>query len=111
MSLKRALEKIPDDRTSEAAAKDILRLFRHHPDESLSVNDVARRAGLNESTVGMILCVLADSYVLSSDADRYLYHRDTIVDMEIERFLRRAETHNEFVQSNVAKFRERYGVH
>jgi DNA-binding IclR family transcriptional regulator len=111
MSLKRALEKIPDDRTSETAAKDILRLFRHHPDESLSVNDVARRSGLNESTVGMILCVLADSYVLSADADRYLYHRDTIVDMEIERFLRRAETHNEFVQSNVAKFRERYGVH
>jgi len=59
----------------------------------------------------MILCVLAGSYVLSADSDRYRYHRDTIVDMEIERFLRRAETHNEFVQANVAKFRERYGAH
>jgi hypothetical protein len=109
MSLKRALERLPGDRATECAVREVLQLFRIHPGEWLTADEVARRLESPESLVSGILAQLSDGFVLGAEGDRYAYERDSYTDMEIDRFLKRVDTHTGLVQSNVAKFRERYG--
>ena len=58
-----------------------------------------------------MLSVLDEFFVLDSDDDpaRYCYERDRLLELEIDRFLRRADTHSDALQHNVEKFRQRYG--
>lgn len=109
MSLRRALERLPGDRVTECAVREVLQLFRIHPGEWLVPSEVGRRLDRPEPLVSGILAQLSEGFVLRSEGDRYAYERDSFTDMEIDRFLKRVDTHTDLVQSNVAKFRERYG--
>lgn len=110
MSLRRALDHLPGDRGTEAAVREILQLLRVRKSEHLSADEIARRIERPYSAVGMLLSELADARVLHLEDARYGYLSDPVTDLEVERFMRRAESHSVFVQSNVAKFRERYGT-
>jgi hypothetical protein len=110
MSLRRALDKLPGDRGTEAAVREVLQLLRVRKGEHLSTDDVSRRVERPLSTISVLLSELADARVLHLDGTRYAYLSDPVTDLEVERFLRRAESHSVFVQANVAKFRERYGT-
>jgi hypothetical protein len=110
MSLRRALEHLPCDRGTEAAVRETLQLLRIRKGEHLSVDDVARRLERPFSTISVLLSELADARVLHLEGTRYGYVSDPVTDLEVERFLRRAECHSVLVQTNLAKFRERYGT-
>ena len=109
MGLRQAIERLPSDRATEATVRETLELFRIHAGQALSQADVAHRLERSESLVRVILSALTDSFVLRRDGIRYVYLRDSCVDLEIDRFMARADSHSAFVQNNVAKFRERYG--
>lgn len=109
MGLRRAIDRLPGDRATENAVREALELFRIHSGEALTQHDVARRLERPESLVAVVLSALTECFVLRSDGSWFTYHHDSSIDLEIDRFMRRADTSSAFVQSNVAKFRERYG--
>lgn len=113
MSLRSALERLPADRETQAALREILSLFRRNEGEPLSSARVTQVTEMHAAAVEEILGVLRRSFVLDScgDPPRYVYRTDGLLELEIDRFMRRAETHSGRLQSNVEKFRNRYGQH
>lgn len=111
MSLNTALGRLPGDRTTEATVREVLELMRVRSSDSMSAQEVARRLERQESVVTVILSTLVDTYVLRADGDRFRYDPDPLNDLDVRRFLARAATHSQLVQTNVARFRERYGHH
>jgi hypothetical protein len=109
VSLRKALEHLPGDRATESLVREIVHLLRVHLGESLSVDEIAKRLERHESTVAVVLSELADAFVLCRDGLRYSYVRDPIVELDVDRFMARAESHSALVQTNVAKFRGRIG--
>jgi hypothetical protein len=106
---RKAHDRLKADRTTENTVCEIIGLLRRNPGESLTVSEVAHRLGRPETLVAMVLLELADAFVLLNDGLRYKYLRDPVVEMDVERFLRRTDGNNAFVQTNIAKFRDRYG--
>jgi hypothetical protein len=111
VSVNRALERLPGDRATEATVREVLEVMRIHRHETISSHEVARRLERPEHLVSVILSALADAYVLIAEGGQYRYDADPLNDMDVERFVRRADSHSRVVQNNVAKFRERYGHH
>lgn len=109
MSLRKALDRLPGDLATENAVREVLQLLRIRTGEPLSVAEIARRLERPEGSVAVILLELADAFVLHRDSLSYSYVCDSVVEMDVDRFMRRAESHSTFVQTNVAKFRDRYG--
>jgi hypothetical protein len=109
MGLRQAIGRLPGDRATENTVREALELFRIHDGEPLAPHEVARRLERPEAVVSVVLSALTECFVLRCDGSRFTYHRDSSIDLEIDRFMRRTDTHSAFVQSNVAKFRERYG--
>ena len=111
MTLRKALERIPTDRTTKAALKDALTMIRHHEGEPLSSLGVSEAIGRDPQEVQTLMEVLAESFVLDFDSttQRYTYRCDVLVDVEIDRYLRFAHEHSGRVQNNVERFRQRYG--
>ncbi len=89
--------------------RDVLELMRIHVGEGLSPAEVGRRLQRPEDAVRTILSELAGGFVLTREGERYRYDRDALIDLDIQRFLRRSQQHAQFTQNNVAKFRDRFG--
>lgn len=111
MSLRTALERFSADRATDAAVREVLALFTRHPGEWLEPGHVAGMADVSQSLAEHVLGVLRSAFVLDFDDDppRYAYRKDRLLDLEIDRFLRRAGDRAGMLQSNVEKFRGRYG--
>jgi hypothetical protein len=109
MSLRKALEHLPCDRATEATVRELLQLLRTRAGRPLTIEETAHRLERPEGAVSVILLELADAYVLHRDGICYSYMREPVTDLEVDRFLRRAASHSAMTQTNVAKFRDRYG--
>jgi hypothetical protein len=109
VSLRKALEHLPGDRATEHLVREVVHLLRIRAGQSLSVAEVARILERPDSSVAVVLLELADAFVLCRDGLCYSYDSDPVVELDVDRFMARAETHSAFVQTNVAKFRDRYG--
>ena len=111
MSLRSALRRLPADRGTETAVREVLTLFRMHAGEPFSVRGVVEAAHISSVQAEEILGVLKKNFVLDSDGDppSYTYRTDRLLELEIEGYIRRAERHSGLLQSNVAKFRRRQG--
>lgn len=112
MSLRSALRRLPADRGTEIAVREVLTLLRRHAGESFSVSGVVEAAHVSPVQAEEILGVFRKSFVLDSDGDppSYTYRTDRLLELEIEGFMRRAERHSGLLQSNVEKFRRRQGL-
>lgn len=111
MSLRSALARLPHDRDGEALVRELLKLLRRHPNEWLNPARIANSLDACHETVFSMLEVLADTFVLDFDdgPPRYRYRADKLTELEIDRYVRRADSHSGMLQSNVEKFRRRYG--
>ncbi len=112
VSLARALSRLPDDHDTVAVLRDAVTFFSHHPDEWVPVADLARRTGNLLLQVRPVLNALRDAYVLDFDdvPEAYRYRYDVGVAIEFDAFLNRSRAHENHMQTNVARFRERYGA-
>ena len=110
MSLRRALDTLPHDRTTQAVARDAVALFSRHADEWIGLSDVQGVLDAPTTVIDAVLDTLARSFVLDFDdaQSRYRYRPDRFTEIEIERYLRRAERHDGHVRSSVARYRQRY---
>ncbi|MGB4593692.1 MAG: hypothetical protein WBI63_07985 [Coriobacteriia bacterium] len=110
MSLARALAALPADEDIVDAVQDIIVLFSHHAGDWITVEDAAKRVARVVPEVRRVLEALRAAFVLDFDgADSYRYKYDVGVSIEIDRFLHRTRVQKNHVQTNVARFRERYG--
>jgi hypothetical protein len=109
VSLDKALGRLSGDRATEHMVREILQMLRVRPGEPASAADLARRLERPEASVAVVLLELADAYVLRRDGLRYCYERDFALELDVDRFLTRAESHNATGRANVAKFRDRLG--
>lgn len=110
MSLARALASLPSDEVVEAQVRDIVVLFTHHPGEWIEIVEAARRVAHPVAKVQPVLEALRAAFVLDFDGvDSYRYKYDVGVSIEVDAYLHRARAAQNHVQTNVARFRERYG--
>lgn len=107
MSLSRALTQLPRDDHTERVLRDVLILFNHHEREWMTESDVQLKTGRTSLEVRSVLPALADAFVLERDDSRYRFSGDVVLRYEIDGFMRRAESHQSHMRTNVARFRER----
>ncbi len=111
VSLARALSRLPSDHETETVIRDVITLMTHHTGEWLPVEDIARKSGNLVLQVRPVLEAMRDAFVLDFDdvpgAFRYRY--DVGVSIEFDAFLHRSRAVENHMQTNVARFRERYG--
>ena len=100
---------MPGDRSTENAIREVLELMSSHSGESLTAGRIAGRLNRSEHSVEVILSTLAAGYILKADGDAYRYERDPVVELDVQRYLRRSGQHSQLVQDNLARFRDRYG--
>ncbi|MDO9557280.1 MAG: hypothetical protein Q7J82_06835 [Coriobacteriia bacterium] len=111
MSLARALSRLPEDGGHEMIVRDILMLFSKHQREWMTADDVWCRTGHASAAAERILETLRESYVFNSrvgEPTEYAFTGDIALVVEIDSFVKRIRAHRDHMQSNVAKFRERY---
>jgi hypothetical protein len=111
MSLRRALDRLPCDRDTEAAMRRIIALFHDHVGEGYSRARVALSADVQMELAETVLSALEDAFVLdfSGDPPTYRFSGDRATEIEFDRFLRSSGRHAGEVRNNVEKFRQRYG--
>jgi hypothetical protein len=103
------LDRLPHDREIEAVIREVLRLFRRNSGHWISGEDVRTRIP-NTVRADLVLETLAECEVLESEAGppRYQYVKDPLIEIEMQRYLRRAEHRDQNIQTNLARFRNRY---
>jgi hypothetical protein len=102
---------MPREPGLEETLRDVLVLFRRHPREQLSADDVVMRAGCPREHVTVLLPALVQGFVLTDDeqSGMYRFDGDVCLGYEIDAFVRRIDSLRAFQRNNVAKFRDRYG--
>ena len=112
MGLARALSLMRDDRGTESVAREVLAVMSADSRPQLTSEGVQRRLLFHDKrTVDDVLEALARGLVLDFDpaSASYGYHRDTALDFEVRRFIRRTDGHDKHVRTNVDRFRQRRG--
>ena len=113
MSLRKALAVLPDDRATAHAVHEIMSFFVAHEGEGLTADRVASATALSFMRIEPVLKALASAEVIDCDGDPRLhtciYSADTILALEVKRYLRVADGASSRQQSSINKFRGRYG--
>ena len=112
MGLARALTLLHGDRGYESVAREVLTVMSSDARPQHTEDGIRHRLPLHDRrSVETVLTALVDGVVLDFDsaAASYRYHKDTALDFEVRRFIRRASVHDEGVRTNVDRFRQRYG--
>lgn len=112
MGLAQAMNMIADDRTTQSATREVLAVLADADGQWLSPHQVAGRSLHDTDVVVPILQALAAGRVLDFEpaSGLFRYHSDTVTDLEVRRFLRRADGHERVTRTNVDRFRQRYGT-
>ncbi len=110
MGLQAALAELHADRSVDAIVRDVLSFFCGHPREPFSALEVSRRTARPQAQVETILLTLSRCFVLDfhSDPPSFSYVPQPLLDLDVERYLRRVGTIEGRLQDNVARFRQRH---
>jgi hypothetical protein len=112
VSLRKALATLPDDREAVSATREILAFFASHADEYVSTERVARATRVSPHRVELILGTLVDTFVLDcggSGEREYRYAPDSLLALEMKRYLQTSAVPNSSLQRGTDRFRSRYG--
>lgn len=113
MSLRRALSALPDDRDTVTATREVIAFFDRHRSAGLDARRVSQATGLSSHTVGIVLAALADAIVIDCDGDprtaECSYAPDSVLEIEVRRFLKTAAEVESVRRHQVGRFRNRYG--
>ena len=114
MGLRTTLALLPDDRATEVAVREVIAFYRAHAHESVDAHRVARATGLSAQRVDPVLQALAKGRVIDCDGDPLMapssYDPDTMLAMEVRRFLRVSDGTSTRIQAGVDRYRGRQGL-
>jgi hypothetical protein len=100
---------LPGDRETENTVREVLEVMSAHSGEWMRPADIAGSLRRACASISVILSCLASGHVLRADGDRYRYVSDPVVELDVQRFMRRSGAHSQLAQNNLARFRDRYG--
>lgn len=113
MTLRRAIESLPDDRETASAVRLIVSFLQAHPSEPLSPDRLSRAIGIPVERVETIFKAMSDAFVLDcggdSDFSACTYTPTTVLSLEIRRFLRSGSGSHTRLQKGADRFRSRFG--
>jgi len=113
MSLRTALASLPDDRATAHAVYEVLACLATHSDEPMTTTRVSRATCLDADRVIPVFEALAAAHVVDCDGDPgrgpCVLHPDTVLSLEINRYLRSGSPTANRMQSNLGKYRSRLG--
>jgi response regulator RpfG family c-di-GMP phosphodiesterase len=111
VSLRRALEAVPDDRMTRAVVDGVVRYLNEHRVIHVDAPRIASTTHLDLPTVQRVLDALVVGGVLDfvSDPPGYRLLDDRVLQIEIDLFLRSSRNHGDVLQSNVDRYRRMYG--
>ena len=112
MSLRRALDALPDDRATASELRSALSFLQTHQDEPVDEARMARATGVPEQHLHRLMRILADAFVVDcvgSDRTGWIYTESPMLALEVSRFLRTASTSDARLQRGAERFRNRFG--
>lgn len=110
MSLRTAIESLPDDRDTAVAVREIVRYFSAHEGEPIGLLRIERVLGLKHEQVGTVVSALTRHFVIDCDGpDSCVFSPDSVVELEVARFLRTNIAPTTHLQRGVDRFRGRFG--
>lgn len=113
MSFRRAIEALSDDRETVMATREIVAFFQRHRGEAVERSRVARATGVPAGRVEAILGALAGAHVIDCDRDSstadVTYNPDSVLELEVRRFLRVSDTVGSGLRRKADRFRGRFG--
>jgi len=114
VSLRKALIALPDDRSTMSAVHGVITYLDTHPEEPFDLRCLTRRTGLDDMRIERVLCALADAYVIDCDGDprstSCTYKPDSVLALEVRRFLRTSGGIDIRLQRGVDRFRGRHSA-
>jgi len=114
VSLRTSLALLPDDRATATAVREVLAFFRAHAHEPVSATRVSRATGLSPERVEPVLEAFAKGLVIDCDGDPLnessSFDPDTMLALEIRRYLRIGESVHSRANAGVIRYRGRQGL-
>lgn len=114
MSLRTSLALLPDDRGTNATVHEVIAFFRAHAHEPVEASRISRAIGMDAERVEPVLQALATGRVIDCDGDPLIhpcsFDPDTMLALEIKRFLRVGDSASSRMHSGVTKYRGRQGL-
>lgn len=113
MGLRRALASLPDDRATVTAAREVAAFLDMHPGEPFIAERIMRSTGVSAERITPVLSAFAAAFVIDCDGDprrdECVYHPDSVLEIEVRRFLRGADGATHRLQGGVDRYRDRFG--
>lgn len=113
MTLRRALARLSDDRDSVRAARDVVAYLDRHRGELLDPAKIGLAVGISGTRIEPVLAALFDGLVISCEGDplhdRCTFAPDTVLSLEVRRFLKSSSGVDVGLQRRVDRFRGTYG--
>lgn len=112
MSLRRALDALPDDRATASELRSALSFLQAHEGEPVEEARMARATGVPEQHLHRLMQVLADAFVVdcaSSECTGWVYRESSMLKLEVSKFLRTASSSDARLQRGAERFRNRFG--
>jgi hypothetical protein len=114
VSLRTTLALLPDDRGTDVAVREVIEFFRAHAHEPVEPSRITRATGLSADRVEPVLQALAKGRVVDCDGDPLTdpssFDPDTMLAMEVRRYLRFSDSATSRVQTGMNRFRGRQGL-
>lgn len=114
MSLRTSLALLPDDRATGTAVREVILFFHAHAHEPVEASRVVRATGLSADRVEPVLTALAKGLVIDCDGDPLKepssFDPDTMLALEIRRFLRVEDSAHSRASAGVIRYRGRQGL-
>lgn len=113
MSLRTALASLPDDRRTATAVREIVAYFDEHRSQPVDARRVERATGVSHELTRSVVSALVSNFVLDCDGDSTtdtcVFVPDTVLSLEVDRFLRSGTGSGGQLQRGVDRYRNRFG--
>jgi hypothetical protein len=113
VSLRTALASLPDDRATASAVREVVSYAAAHRRQAFPAERIVKATGMTHDRIDPVLRALCDCGVLHCDGDPCLHDMrfdpDSVLELEIARFLRASGTPEARLQASVGKYRNRLG--
>jgi len=110
VSLKKALEAVPEDRLTRITASVVVRYLHEHWHHHVDISRIVAATGQDEQRVCSVIEALLAGRVLDcvGDPPGYKFITDRVLRIEVDLYLRSSQGHAESMQSNVERYRRMY---
>ncbi len=112
MGLSTAMNLLGDDRQTKSSTREVLGVMTDTSGRWFTPREIEQRTLLDHETVSCVLQALAMGRVLDFEpaSGSYRYQQDTVLDLEVRRFVRHVDDYERAHRTNVDRFRQRYGA-